>query len=390
MTLAALRRAWVLVILAGSFPGCEGRRNLGPATAGPAPVPCPAVVPRGTTVNAKAFGAVGDGRADDTAALQKAIDAVAKTGGTLAIPDGTYLIDATRDSGRVGLRMGSGMTLRMSPGAILKAIPNASATYSIIAVADCHDVTILGGTLEGDRDGHRGTGGEWGMGLTIIRSRNVMVQDITARECWGDGFYVTEPNRGITFCHVVADHNRRQGMSITGADGIVVRNSVFRNTQGTAPQCGIDVEPNPGETVTNLQILDCTVTGNHGGGIAGGPPVAARANAFFTRSRIARNLVAGNGGWGILVSACSGDAIEDNIVRDTRGYGILLRSGALDMTVRGNLVSGSAKNGIYLEDCAGTTVTGNTVTGNSGRGIRAVFRCGATVSGNEVSGNGLL
>jgi parallel beta-helix repeat protein len=377
-------RAWgaALAILIA----CDG--DPGASHAGPAPVPCPAPAPAVRPVDARIHGATGDGRTDDTAALQRAIDAVAGTGGTLWIPEGTYLVDATRDSGRVGLRLGSRMTLHLAPRAILKARPNAAATYSIVAVADCADVTILGGTLEGERDAHKGTAGEWGMGLTIIRSRNIMVQDITARECWGDGFYVTEPNSGITFCNVVADHNRRQGLSITGADGIIVRNSTFKNTEGTAPECGIDIEPNPGETVTNLQILDCTVTGNNGGGIAGGPPVAQTGKAFFSSSRIARNLVAGNRGWGILVSACRGDIIEDNIVRDTRGYGILLRDKALDMTIRGNHVSGSTKDGIYLEACSGTRVTGNTVTGNSGRGIRRIFRCGAAVSGNKVSGNG--
>jgi len=102
----------------------------------------------------------------------------------------------------------------------------------------------------GDRSTHTGVGGEWGMGMQICGSNNVVVVGLTAKECWGDGFYITNVNTNLTFCNVVADHNRRQGMSITSVNGMVVRNSTFTNSIGTSPEFGIDVEPNPGETVT--------------------------------------------------------------------------------------------------------------------------------------------
>ena len=57
----------------------------------------PAVVPGSSTVgrlNAKDFGAVGDGKADDAAALQRAIDVAQTLGEALYIPGGCYSISA--------------------------------------------------------------------------------------------------------------------------------------------------------------------------------------------------------------------------------------------------------------------------------------------------------
>lgn len=48
-----------------------------------------------STINAKTYGAVGDGSTDDTTALQAAINAVPSSGGTVTIPAGTYVVSST-------------------------------------------------------------------------------------------------------------------------------------------------------------------------------------------------------------------------------------------------------------------------------------------------------
>ncbi|PJI44451.1 glycosyl hydrolase family 28-related protein, partial [Ferrovibrio sp.] len=66
-----------------------GTSALGTAQAAP---PAPA----GRQILAADFGAVGDGKADDTAALQRGLNAAfAEAGGMLVVPPGTYRVTRT-------------------------------------------------------------------------------------------------------------------------------------------------------------------------------------------------------------------------------------------------------------------------------------------------------
>ena len=71
----------------------------------------------GATLDVRAFGAVGDGRTKDTAALQYAIDTIHRRGGGIVhLPAGTWV------SGTLHLR--SGLTIDLASGAVLLASPD--------------------------------------------------------------------------------------------------------------------------------------------------------------------------------------------------------------------------------------------------------------------------
>jgi hypothetical protein len=216
-------------------------------------------------VNVKDKGARGDGKANDIDAVRAAVADVAGTGGTVFVPDGVYLIDVAGD-GPVKLK--SNMTLKLAAGAVLKAMANNERNYSIIDIGGADNVTVTGGTLEGERSQHQGKAGEGGMGLRIVKgSKHIIVSGVTAKEMWGDGFYVKDA-ADVKFCAVTAIHNRRQGLSIVDANGVLITHSRFMETRGTPPSAGIDLEPDrPDQKIKNVSILASEFVNNDGGGI---------------------------------------------------------------------------------------------------------------------------
>lgn len=134
------------------------------------------------------YGATGDGASDDTAAIQQAINEVGQAGGgTVIIPGGTYMIDA-----EISLRMHDNVTLKMQDDTILQTMTNNAPQYDLILINKVHNAHVIGGTLIGDRDTHTGTNGEWGMGIRILGSQNVVIENVIAKDFWGDGFYVSK------------------------------------------------------------------------------------------------------------------------------------------------------------------------------------------------------
>lgn len=237
-------------------------------------------------VNVMDKGAKGNGKADDTGAFRDAVGEVAGTGGTVYVPDGVYMIDAVEK----GIKLKSDMTLKLAPGAVLKAIPNKARNYSVVDIAGADNVTVTGGTLEGERSQHKGKGGEGGMGLRIVRgSKHIVVSGVTAKEMWGDGFYVKDAT-DVKFCAVTAIHNRRQGLSIVDANGVLITHSTFRDTRGTPPAAGVDLEPDrPEQKIKNVQILESEFANNVGGGIKLHGKKSTISNVEIKRNRFRNN-----------------------------------------------------------------------------------------------------
>ncbi len=324
-------------------------------------------IPSGTSVRSAPYNAKGDGVTDDTAAIQACINVAAGTGGTVVVPDGTYMINPVVGSGIWGLMLGSNMTFAMTSGATLKAIGVSSSTYGILCSNGGSNITISGGNIVGERATHTGSGGESGMGI-YLNASNVTVTGVTVSECWGDGFYVCDNSSNITFTNCVGNHNRRQGLSITAGNTFLVTGCTFSNTTGTDPQCGIDIEPNGSVPVTGVHITNCQIFNNVGGGVQQGNVGNVASGTLLENCNIY-----GNGGGGY----------NDGGIRFVETH---------DNTIRNNQVHNNLNGGIRLESnagigCPNTNVTGNTVTNNTGYGITAELCNGSVITGNTISGN---
>ena len=345
------------------------------------------------------YGAKGDGLTDDTSAIQRAVNAMAGKGGTVRVPSGTYLVNAAAG----GVLLGSNMTFRLESGAILKAIPTSQG-YRILTVTGASNVNIVGGgTLQGERNEHTGSSSGTGVGLSIgNNAHDVVVENLSSRDCWGDGFYINGTNAtNVTLCNVVSDNNRRAGISITSVDGLIIRNSIFSNSHGAIGECGLNIEPNGGQAVNDVQILGCTFEDNLGPGLAVGVPCTPNAPGVTIVSNIeidgntARNNGTGSldGGLtgGMEISKCSGTAITNNTCIGNAADGIHLRAcgtdtstGANASIVSGNTVSNNGRAGILEEYCIGNTITSNKGTGNNGYGIHSSHCTNRHISDNEA------
>ncbi|MDD5463500.1 MAG: right-handed parallel beta-helix repeat-containing protein [Methylococcales bacterium] len=342
-------------------------------------------------VNVRDKGASGNGVTDDTMAIQNAINQVGGTGGTVFVPAGTYLVTSGDFWPRSALNLKSNMTFKMDAGAVIKLRPNAFGNYAILYIGHNSNVNVVGGKLLGERHSHLTSGdnafttpvdsqcpnsdncnGQWGFGIYIYGSSNVYIDAVESREMWGDGFVLDGHSTNVNFYSVVADDNRRQGMTLYVCDHVVIRDSIFKNTYGHKPQDGIDIEPDKnGDYVSSVQILNNQFLNNHGSGVHVVMPLFRDTSAYVNNILIQGNTITNNGTlsvWG------AGVLIEDPNVTS--------------VTATGNIISGSkGYAGILLNQTRGNTITNNSLLNNTQTKFGAIrdFTGGNTISGNTVN-----
>lgn len=188
------------------------------------------------------------------------------------------------------LRAKSNQRIVFEPGVVLLAKRGAfrGRNDRMLSVWDCDNVEIVGNgaTFRMWREDYAtGEGyrrGEWRHTLSISNSRKVTVDGLQLEESGGDGICVSGEDIVIRNC--VCDRNHRQGLSIICGRNLLVEDCVFKNTRGTAPEDGIDIEPNKvDEHCVNIVIRNCVSENNAGNGfeaalthLRAGVPVSIR------------------------------------------------------------------------------------------------------------------
>ncbi len=186
---------------------------------------------------------------DDTKAFNEAIKNLNGNCDTVYVPAGIYRIDAQTG---IELKSISNKKFVMSPNAVLKAIGNSGISYNVIHINNAENVMISGGRIVGERYEHSGKMGEWGMGIGIYDSSDIIITGVSISECWGDGIYIGSHHEyvlpagcnNITIEKCNLRNNRRNNLSIVCGKYVSVDQCSFDYANGTAPEYGIDIETN--------------------------------------------------------------------------------------------------------------------------------------------------
>lgn len=212
-------------------------------------------------IDAARAGLVGDGRTDNTAALRRLLGDGNRT---IHIPAGDYVTGQ--------LTIPKNTVLLLDPGVILRDSGKLGSHDRLINILN-DNVYIRGRGAEVVADRRSYPGGEQRHGVFIFGASNVVIDGLISNGNSGDGFYIGgpagKPARHIVLENCKADNNRRDGLSITSGRDINVVNCVFSHSHGTAPQFGVDVEPNlPKDPLDGIRLIGVRTEDNYGGGIS--------------------------------------------------------------------------------------------------------------------------
>ena len=151
----------------------------------------------GLTAVVMNYGAVGDGAANDTAAI---LAAMAAGGGVVYFPAGTYAID--------GLTIASTANFQLHPNATIKHIDGGS-TYAI--VFNGTSLTIEGGTVDGNQNGI--TSRPYLISGKVNRGSEIVLRNVHFRNTVASIVYAQEFGGRLTMEHcLVTDQAEHSGV----------------------------------------------------------------------------------------------------------------------------------------------------------------------------------
>lgn len=291
-------------------------------------------------INAREVGATGDGKTDDTAALQRALDAAAKTSGGVFVPPGTYVTHELHMRPGIAL-IGIAAWNYSGPGGSVLRLASADSSC-LLNLTDGRGSSIEGLALDG------GSLGKDIHGIFINRTEYAKHEDgFRIERCQvnrfsGDGLHL-DCVWAFSIRHCMMAYNRGDGLNLRGWDGF---------------------------------ILDNWFSGNQRAGFA-----ARHENASIT---FTANRIEWNGEENMVITGGDGYQITGNFFDRAGTCGIALRKGSrpcVQVSITGNFIKRSGKFAdpeshdscqILLEGSEGVTCVGNTIQsgrddGNAGK-----------------------
>lgn len=300
----------------------------------------------GAAINVTDYGVTGDGTTDDATAFNLALQAAA--GKVLWIPQqsGSYYLIGDN------LLIESNTTIVCEPGVVIKTKASAFGTGDAIFYMNEVDNVCVhgnGAILQGLREG---TGTSIiSMGVKIAGSTNIRIYDLKCIDASGDGFYISAADdntpafsKDVWLQNCVAQNCMRQGLSIISAKDLWVDNCRFADTNGKAPSCGIDIEPDGSiSQLFGIKITNCIADENTGGGYTVDlNGITADIDIVFDNCQALAGSGADATGFEISNAAVSKSvgyriAVNDCVAENTGSYGLLIRN--IDQSFEGVTVN---------------------------------------------------
>lgn len=174
-----------------------------------------------TVFDIRDYGAKGNG-IDDTAAIQKAINAAAAAGGgQVYVPTGTWVVsDADGSGNALALKSNVGLTGDGAGDTVLKLADGAGAPTSsllgVVAGSSLRDASVSNLSLAGNQAAGTGMISGWSQaGAGTVT--NLLIDGVTASGFSGSGFDLTDPVVNLTVRNSTASNNTLDGFTLGGA-----------------------------------------------------------------------------------------------------------------------------------------------------------------------------
>lgn len=273
----------------------------------------------------------------------------------IIIEEGSYQVSANSFLGALTLTSNTHLTIDGD----IHLVPNSHKGCYIINVYKCNNVNIDGsGTLFGDKMTHEGTEGQWGHGINILASTNVKVDGMHIEGCWGDCIYVGDDSRNVKITGCFLNNSRRQGISVTSANGVRISDCIITNVAGSNPQYAIDIEPNENESVDNI-ILENVTCKDCVGGITMWHPDHASIGSVTIRNCHISGTTAKRP---VVLELADKVVFKDCYVE---GYDMVAVSATRvnDLQMSGNIINTTNENPIAVIKCSKSNVKNNRING---------------------------
>jgi hypothetical protein len=301
----------------------------------------PATIAGGELLDVRKLGAAGDGKTDDTQAIQRAFDAAGETSGGVFIPPGIYLTNELHVRPGIAV-IGVAAWNYSGPGGSVLRLANGDSPC-LLNLTDARGASIEGLALDG-------------------RDLGANVHGISLdRTAWGkheDGFRIER-------CQV--NHFSGDGANLACVWAFSVRHCMLAYNKGD----GLNLRGWDGF------LIDNWFSGNQRAGFAG-----RRENASIT---FTANRVEWNGEENMLIAGGDGYQITGNFFDRAGTCGIALRKstrGCVQITITGNFIKRSGKLAaagshdsaqIFMDGCEGVTCIGNSIQSGRDDGNQGVW-----------------